>query len=322
MQNGVMLIDGNSLGHFANAGKKMTIGETPVHAIYNFVRTLHKLVVTYPMLTPIVLWDGGSWRIAKFPTYKEIRQKSDTKASVKVQEDKAMYERQRPMIKALVTKLGVTQAEAFNMEADDLAAIFADKYAANGRKVLLVSGDKDWIQLVTKDITWRDIFKKPERDLMIYPSNLEANFGVKSVKEFIEVKAIAGDAGDSVPGVGGVGEKGAIEFVNTYGSFANFLNMWTLEKSVTDAEFKKLPKKYRDLVLDEKKAADFARNMELVDLRTPKRPAPINLRIKQGEPDLAAVRTVFERLLFNSLLVNLEEWLSVFPGFKQERLAA
>lgn len=322
MQKGVMLIDGNSLGHFANSGKRLTIGDVPVHAIYNFARSLHKLLATYPMLTPIVLWDGASWRKAKFPTYKEIREREDTKAYQKVAEDKAVYEKQRPLIKSMVELLGVAQAEAFNMEADDLAAIFADKYVSLGQKVLLVSGDKDWIQLITENITWRDIFKKPDRDLLVYPSTLEKNFGVKTVRDFVEVKAIAGDQGDSVPGVGGVGEKGAIEFVNTYGSFAQFLNKWTLEKSVSDDEFKKLPKKYRDLVLNEQKALDFARNLELVDLRTPRRPEPINLRIKKGSPNAAQLRAFFERLLFNSIVQDFDNWISIFPAFQQERFAA
>ena len=141
--------------------------------------------------------------------------------------------------------------------------------------------------------------------------------GVKDVAQFVQMKCLTGDSSDNVPGVGNIGDKGALEFLAKYGSFEQFFNMWTLEKSVTDAEFKKLPKKFRDLVVDESKALKFSLNLELMDLRTPKRPVPQHLVITKGEPDKAKFQRFCELLLFNSILKDLDAWIEVFPAFRQ-----
>lgn len=319
MRSGYLLIDGNSLGHYVNNSKKLSIGSLQVQAIYGFLRSLHTYLATYPQLQPVVLWDGASWRKAKLATYKDNRDREITKAEIALAEQKRIYKAQAPYIEGSLRLLGVPQVRAFNMEADDLAAIVADRYVAQGHKVLLLSGDKDWIQLVNGSITWRDIFKKEKRDLMITPSNLESNFGVKTTKQFIEMKALAGDAGDDIPGVGGIGEKGAVEFLQKYGSVADFLNMALLEKTI---DIKKLPKKFRALIEDESKSIAFTRNLELVDLRTSARPTPINFKVDKGAPNLETFRAFCDTLLFRSITADLEHWVSVFPAFKEQSLAA
>lgn len=312
---GYLLVDGNSLGHFHNNSKPLTIGSLQVQAIYGFLRGLRQMVATYPQLQPIVLWDGASWRKVLFPDYKAIRDKADTENERKLLAIKEVYKTQAPYIQKALRFLGVPQVRAFNYEADDLGAMLADRYTAAGHSVVMLTGDKDWIQLVGPKCTWRDVRDNGKR--RITPSNFEEETGCKTVQQFVEMKALTGDAGDSVPGVGGIGDKGAIEFLNTFGTFADFMNMWMLEKSIGDADFKRLPKKFRDLVLDETKALKFARNIELVDLRTTARPAPINLRVDKGDPDVAKFQAFCDLLLFNSITQELDDWLRVFPSFKE-----
>ena len=69
-----LLIDGNNITHAAQSMKKLTVGEIEVQAVYGFLRQIRKLIARYPILKPIVLWDGASWRNMQFPEYKENRE--------------------------------------------------------------------------------------------------------------------------------------------------------------------------------------------------------------------------------------------------------
>lgn len=309
MPQNYMLIDGNSLGHYYNNAKKLSIGSIEVQAIYGFLRGLRQQIANYQNYQPVVLWDGASWRKMLLSTYKENRDKVETKNDIKVKLAKDAYKRQAPYIEKALRFLGVPQIRALNMEADDLGAILSDRYTSQGGKIVLLTGDKDWLQLVGPGVVWRDF----ANDRLVNTTNFEEMTGVQTPKQFVEVKALSGDAGDNVPGVGGIGEKGAIEFVKTYGSFVDFSNQAILHKTI---DLKKVQKKYRDLVEVEEKAMNFNRNISLVDLRTTARPAPINLTVDKGEASYEKIQQFCELLLFRSILQEFDEWLRVFPHFR------
>jgi 5'-3' exonuclease len=170
-----LLIDGPNMLHAANNAKKLTVGTTEVTAIYNFIRMLRPLIATYPTATPVVLWDGASWRHMKFPDYKQNRKKDDTAAAVKQREAYESAMKQLPAIKKALELMGIAQVKATNMEADDLAAILGDRYVSQGAKVVLVSGDKDWIQLVGPSMIWFDPIK--DRKIM-KPEDVEPAIGL------------------------------------------------------------------------------------------------------------------------------------------------
>lgn len=324
MSKNYLLIDGNSLGHYYNNGAKLSIGETQVQAIFGFLRGLRQQVALYQTYSPIVLWDGASWRKLMFPSYKEIRDREETKAEIKLKENKDAYKRQAPYIKKALGFLGVPQVSAMNMEADDLGAILVDRYSAQGGKIVMITGDKDWLQLVGPNVVWKD----PINDRLINLTKMnkegtrtmfEDLTGVDTVEKFVQVKALCGDTGDSVPGVGGIGQKGAVDFINQYHSFSNFLNMALLEKNI---DLKKLPKKFRDLVENEEKGLTFKRNIELMDLRTKARPAPFNLVVDKGTPNADKFRQFCDLLLFKSITQEFDEWIRVFPAFRESLAAA
>lgn len=302
-----LVIDGNSLGHFANNGRRLTIGEMPVQAIYNFLRNFRQQVALYNQHVPLILWDGMSWRDQVFPDYKAIRKKADTPSEIKAQKLKAEYKKQAVQIKRALEFLGIAQVSAMNMEADDIAAMITDGYVSKGASVVLLTGDEDWLQLVQKGVVWRNF-----KDVKVNVENFREHTGAATAEEFVTIKSLSGDAGDSIPGVGGVGKKGAIEFVKKYGTYDNFVENACLHKTI---DVPKLPKKYRDLIEDENKAIKFKRNVGLVDLRTKERPELVGFRVNRGEADLEKFRRFCEILLFNSILQNFEEWMRVFPSF-------
>ncbi|MFA9261827.1 MAG: 5'-3' exonuclease H3TH domain-containing protein [Undibacterium sp.] len=311
--NRYLIIDGNNILHASNSMSKLTIGQTEVQAIFGFLRTIRRMVSVYATSVPIVLFDGASWRKMSYPEYKANREKSDTASSVKAKSASDSAKLQLPAIIKALSLLGVTQVRAFNMEADDMAAILTDRYVKRGDKITLVSGDKDWLQLVGSNVTWFD----PIGDRKV--SNVEdlkekIGIDVADFKQFVEYKALCGDLGDNIPGVGGVGDKGAQEFLKQFGSFANFSNM-CMTGTVDPAT---LPKKFRDLHDDEDKIIAFARNIKLMDLRTKSRPDPINLQVDRGEPNLAKFRALCERFMFKSFTKDLENWVSVFAAHADE----
>ena len=193
---GFMLIDGNSLGHYYNNSKTLTIGSLQVQAVFGMLRGVRSLIATFPTLKPVVIWDGASWRKISFPTYKENRERSETENERKLLAARDEYKKQRPLIEGAFRLLGIPQVSAFNMEADDLGAIMTDRYVALGHSILLVTIDQDWLQLVGPKVSWKDVANKR----LITASNFEEFTGVKDAKQFVELKAIVGDVGDNVPG--------------------------------------------------------------------------------------------------------------------------
>ncbi|NKL08333.1 hypothetical protein GFL39_26035 [Rhizobium leguminosarum bv. viciae] len=310
MSKNYLLIDGNSLGHFYNNAKPLHIGEFQVQAIHGFLKGLREQIAMFQNYQPVVLWDGASWRKLMFAAYKDNREKRETKNEIKVQDQKDAYKKQQPYIRKALRFLGVPQVMALNMEADDLGAILTDRYVKNGANIILLTGDKDWLQLVGPGVVWRDFANQR----LVTQKDFKEFTGVDTIRQFVEVKALAGDMGDNVAGVGGIGQKGAVDFINQYGSVSAFTNACILDKSIDVA---KLPKKYRALVDDEDKAITFSRNIDLMDLRTTARPAPQALEVDKGDPSKEKFQQFCELLLFKSILKDFDSWISVFPAFRE-----
>ena len=307
--NGYLIIDGNSISHAANNGTPLSVGSTPTQAVYGVLRTMRRLMAIYSAYKPVVLWDGISWRKRIFTEYKANRDAMNTIWDKRAQASKDTLNKQKPIIRKTLSLLGIPQITATNMEADDLAAILVDKYRKGSEKpaIVLVTGDKDWLQLVEPGVVWLD----PIHDRKVTHKNFEEFTGVKTSRQFVEVKAICGDKGDNIAGVGGIGQKGAVEFINTYESFTNFSNR-ALDKAF---DVSKLPKKLRDLAEDEAKRITFIQNMNLVDLRTTVRPKPEGLNVEKGDPSACRFVKLCHMLMFKSIIDQIDDWLCVFPAF-------
>ena len=305
MDKGFLLIDGNHVGHAVNSMRPMNVGEQPTQAIYGFVRSLRPSVSMYQsLMTPMVLWDGRSWRYDHFTPYKASRGKvAVTKSDLVAQKARDEYALQVAHIKEAIRLLGICQIQAANLEADDLAGLMVKRYQGQ-RRVLLVTGDKDWIQLVGPGVAWFD----PIRDQKITNSNIEEKLGVKTGEAWLDVKCLMGDTSDEIPGVGGIGEKGAIELVNAFGSVSSFTNGVLMK--IIDPNT--LHKKFKDLALDEDKHIAFARNRVLMDLRGSIVPKPKDF-VRTHQPiDKEGFRDFCKRFLFSSILKEFDSWIEVF----------
>jgi 5'-3' exonuclease len=303
-----MLIDINNLGFAAQSSTVLRIGDQQTQAIYGVLRSIRMFAARFPQYTPMALWDGQTWRKNAFEAYKANRDAPPkNKHEIAQRESRAEYRRQKVHIERALEFLGVRQVFSANLEADDLAAMFC-RASKDERRIILLSGDKDWVQLITPKISWINPIGKPQ---VITPRKLKEALGVETPQAWLEVKAIQGDVSDNVSGVGGIGAKGAIDLVKTYGSVASFLNAVIFDKTVS---YDSLPKKLQAFVEDQEKQAIFHRNLSLMDLNHPAVPKPIDLVHVKGEFSPDKFAGLCREFSFKSILNDLDDWLEPFTS--------
>lgn len=294
----ILLVDGNSLGHANHHATKLTVGGLQVQAIFGFLKSLRSILNTKAIgYTPIILWDGDAqWRKDIYPDYKGNRKAMNPKQA----EQKAAYKRQMPLLEHGLSTLGVMQIRSPLLEADDLAAHMVAT-TLKGRKTLMLSGDRDWLQLLNADTEWYD----PIRDQHVHLDNFFEFTGYRTTRAFVQGKALQGDSSDNVPGVGGIGETGAPLFLATYGSVEEFFGR------VDRKEPMKLTKAAINLGAPEGRKK-YERNMQLMDLSQARKLEPGEAIIKRGKGDAAAFEAFCRRLAFASILRELPQFLHTF----------
>lgn len=174
----------------------------PTNALYGFLSMTIKLLKDFGPSHMIYCRDRKepSFRKDLDPRYKANR--SD------MPEDLAL---QMPYIEKLTSVLGIPQIDAKGYEADDVIGSLAVWGEKNGFEVVIVSGDKDFAQLITENIVMFDPMKSKTVDV----AAVKERWGV-TPEQFIDYLAIVGDSSDNIPGVKGIGPKGAEKLLNAY----------------------------------------------------------------------------------------------------------
>ena len=202
----LVLIDGNSLINRAFYAMPLltTKSGTPTNAVYGFMNMFFKMLIDIKPTYVAVAFDvkAPTFRHKTFTEYKGTR--------------KPMPEELRPQIpllKDLLTLMGVAVMEKAGWEADDIIGTIAKHTQI---QTVIFTGDKDSFQLVD-DQTEVHFTKRGITDVEVYNNqNFLEKTGI-SPKQIIDLKALMGDASDNIPGVAGVGEKTALTLVSTYG---------------------------------------------------------------------------------------------------------
>lgn len=316
-----LLIDGNSIGRAAHSSTKLTIGGEEVQAIYGMLKTMQALLRSHPNTKPIVLWDGrAQWRFDLFPLYKGNRSDSAEKIA-----ESTNYHNQRPLIVKALNYLGVTQITDFSAEADDLAGYFSRKLDINGNKITLITGDKDWQQLITKNVEWLD----HRSDAKVNINNFTAVTGFTNPNQFVEAKCFTGDVSDNIPGIGGIGEKGAKDFFNAFDSVDQFLSSiklgdtnkfvkglkGSLLKFATNDTPKESAKFGKMLPMQDA----FKRNLKLMKLSDYK-PNKSRMQVRGGKVcySESGFKEFCEDHLFRSILIQFDTWILPFKKLGED----
>ena len=304
----VLLIDGSNITHANHNATPLTANGMQVQAIFGVLRSLKAMFEKTPGdLLPIVLWDGrAQFRFDLYPEYKGNRDPSDLKA----EQHRQAYQKQVPFLRKALELLSVAQVLHLLREADDLAAYLSDKYASMGYRVTLVSGDKDWIQLVKPGVTWYD----PIVDRKVTSDTLLDMTGYATVEAFVDGKALNQDISDNIPGIEDMGPKTAQLFLAKWGSVDRFLaaiDAGEAEPQRRKSKNAKTPHPEETLASPEGRAL-YARNRQLIDLRRapPINPADLILTKKKANPD--AFQVFCERFMFASILRQMPQTLRAF----------
>ncbi len=185
---------------------------TPVGAVYGFTNMLIKLLAGLDVTHAAVVFDSGSktFRNDIFPNYKANRPPCPEELIP-----------QFPIVREAAEALNLTILEKSGFEADDIIATMAKKYSDQESKVLIVSSDKDLMQLVNDDVVMYDAMKNK----MVAEAEVFEKFFVKPEK-VLDVLALMGDTSDNIPGVKGIGPKTAAELIHQFGNLENiFANL-------------------------------------------------------------------------------------------------
>ena len=180
---------------------------TPVGAVYGFIKMMMRLLASLDFTHIVAIFDSGSktFRNEIYSEYKMHRPECP--------ED---LKPQFPIIRQVAESLNLATLEKKNYEADDLIATIAKQVDPDEYEVLIISPDKDLMQLVSDHIKIYDAGK----DKMIDRAAVKEKFGVKP-EQVVDILALMGDAADNIPGVKGVGPKTASELISEFGSLEN-----------------------------------------------------------------------------------------------------
>ena len=237
---------------------------------------------------------GVSFREQRYPDYKATREKLDEQ----LQQD---FDRSVERIKQILTGFRVPVLGVEGFEADDVIGTLATAAATRGLGAVIVSGDKDFYQLIAPGI----VLLNPGRggpaaveEHWVDASNASERFGVPP-ERVVDFLALVGDSSDNVPGVKGVGEKTALELLQRYGDLDGVL-----------AHAADIPgKRAREAV---SQYADLARlSRELVTIRRDV-PVPLDLdALRVRPPDTARLTELCAELEFRSLIPRLEQLATI-----------
>ncbi len=283
----LFLLDGTALAyrsHFALQRSDLTTPEgQPSGATYGFVMTLRRILEKERPDAIAVAFDppGKTFRHERFEPYKATREKAPEEMVAQLE-----------WMRAVVLAHGVTLFEVPGYEADDVIGTLATQGVERDFEVLIVTGDKDFMQLVGPRLKLYNVFKRGLDLVLEDEAAVRAKFGT-TPERVIVVLAIMGDASDNVPGVKGIGEKGATQLIGEFGSVAGVLEHLDQVQGAKRGHIER----DREMLL-------LSRELVTIDIAVPLDPGFD--AIGPAQPDPRALGELFQRLGFISLLKKLE----------------
>jgi DNA polymerase-1 len=290
----LFLIDGYALiyrAFFAMIGRPLRTGRGEnSSAAWGVANFLHRLFEQHrPKYVAWVHDAGNSFREEVYPEYKATREKLDDE----LQDD---FDRSVERIEELLGAMSVPLVEIEGYEADDVIGTLAARAADSGLSVAIVSGDKDFYQLIGPNIGLLNPGRRGPsavEEQWVTEENAHERLGVPP-ERVIDYLALVGDASDNIPGVRGVGDKTARKLIEEFGD---------LDSILAHAEEVK-GKRAREALVSDAENALMSR-----DLVTIRRDVPVELDLdefRSGVWDADLLRQLYSELEFHSLLQRLE----------------
>ena len=280
-----VIIDGNSLLFRAFFAMREMVTRDGIYTqgVFAFINMLNKILEDYHPDYIAVAFDmkAPTFRHTAYPEYKAGRLKTPMELLSQI-----------PLMQEVLQAMNITVLEKEGFEADDLIGTMTAKAADAGLESLIITGDKDALQLVGEN-TYVVLNRKGMTDFDLYDlEKMQERYGL-TPQEFIDLKGLMGDKSDNIPGIPGVGENKGITLLKEYGS---------VEGVVAHAdEIKgKLGENVRANLEEaelSKWLATIKRDVEL----------PVSWpELAYGEPDYDRLIALYKKLEFKKFLQNLE----------------
>ncbi|MFI3115489.1 MAG: DNA polymerase I [Clostridia bacterium] len=251
----LMIIDGNSIVNRAFYGVKALANRDGMftNAIYGFLATYLRLISEENPCKVVVCFDvrAKTFRHEMYADYKGTRKGMPDELAM-----------QMPILKEILDALGIDRYEKEGFEADDLIGSIAKFCDENGHKSVIVTGDKDALQLATDNttvnliVTSRGQTSTKKYDFTAFCDE----YGFKP-EILCDLKGLMGDTSDNIKGVAGVGEKTAMNLIH------NFLNLEGIYENIDDESIKKGVRekllKDKESAFDSRKLATIIRDVDL-----------------------------------------------------------
>ena len=271
------LIDGSAYIYRAyHAIRSLTNSKgLPTNAAFGFTRMLIKLIEDRSPEYVVMFFDakGPTFRHEIYQDYKANRPSMPEDLSIQV-----------PYIKDITHGFNIPVVEMQGFEADDLIGTFKCQAEKAGFFVVMVTGDKDFVQLVTDNAVIWDPMKEKNIDI----HTVRDEFGVEP-HQMIDVMALSGDASDNIPGVPGIGPKTALSLIKTFGTMERLYDrVHTITK-----------KKQHENLVQHKDQAFLSKKLVKIHIDVPFPFKPENF--KYTTPDNNKLSKLFKHLEFRQL---------------------
>jgi DNA polymerase I len=249
-------------------------------AVYIFNNMLRKLAKQYSPEYMAAVFEGGeaSHRVQEFAEYKANRTAMPPDLGDQI-----------PYVRRVLDAMRIPILEYAGFEADDVIGTLARRAEREGIEVVIVSSDKDMLQLVSERVSMLNPAKDDER---YDPEKVKAFMGVRP-EQVADLLALKGDPIDNIPGAPGIGEKGAKDLIERFGS---------LEAALARAgEVER--KAYRESLQNNVERIQMSKRLATIETGVPVEFAMES--VKTQEPDMPALKGVYKELEFYSLLKEL-----------------
>lgn len=275
----ILLIDGNNLmfrAYYALPPLRSLSGKL-CNAVYGFCNMLISAIEQHKPDYILVAFDKGkkTFRHKLFADYKAQRHPTP--------EDLIA---QFPIVKEMLDTMGVKYYDDDRYEADDILGCLSSQNSQDN--VIIMSGDRDLLQLVDKSVSLQMNKKGDSEFNLITPDNIVESFGVRA-DQVVDLKALMGDTSDNIPGVAGVGEKTALNLIHDYDNLDNVY-----------AHIDEIKGKLHEKLLNGVESAKLSKTLATIDRNCD---LPFNITdCTYTYPFGSEVRAFFTEYNFNSLL--------------------
>ncbi|TLS48425.1 DNA polymerase I [Paenibacillus antri] len=279
-----LLIDGNSIINRAFYALPPLTNGAGLHtnAVYGFTTMLLRIIEEEKPTHLLVAFDAGkrTFRHEEYGDYKGGRSKTPSELS-----------EQFPLLKELLQAMNVKQFEIEGYEADDIIGTLTKRADEEGIETIVVSGDKDMLQLASDRVRIALTRKGISETEMYDPAYIQEKYQL-TPRQIIDLKGLMGDASDNIPGVPGVGEKTALKLLHQFGSVEGVLE-----------HVEEIKGKMKETIKEHADSARMSKEIATIFREVPYDAGWDELAFEGF--DTNGMRTMFQKLEFKSLLERL-----------------